>query len=142
VEIRNTAGSPGAGLDIRGDGGYVLVPPSTAGAGSYEVDSTDPIADMPPWLLEMLVNRQEAGRSRDDSQRVRDLTTPVLEGQRNGAMAREVGRLLNVYGNVEEPRVWAHTWNQQNLRPPLSAKEVDTVVDSIARRDAATKAAA
>lgn len=43
------------GLDVRGDGGYVVAPPSAhASGGRYEwLDESEP-ADLPPWLVEMM----------------------------------------------------------------------------------------
>jgi hypothetical protein len=46
VDIRNSAGRVAAGVDVRGNGGYVCF----AGAGGYEVvDDAEP-AEMPRWL--------------------------------------------------------------------------------------------
>lgn len=52
----NSAKRLGAGIDIRGDGGYVVVPPSlTEGAYEWLLPPDDTtIADAPEWLLEML----------------------------------------------------------------------------------------
>jgi putative DNA primase/helicase len=59
--VRNSAGKLGKDLDIRGDGGYIVVPPSTVSegqrAGEYAwhvvLDPfTVPPAEMPSWLLE------------------------------------------------------------------------------------------
>ena len=36
IEIRNSAGRLGEGIDIRADGGYVVAPPSRVGRGVYE----------------------------------------------------------------------------------------------------------
>lgn len=52
------------GLDFRGDGGYVLLPPSVhhSGAGNYEwLHGPDdaPLAPMPDWLLELLRGQSE-----------------------------------------------------------------------------------
>jgi hypothetical protein len=54
--IRNSAGKLAPGLDVRGEGGYVLVPPSVHPSGKvYEwLDPNLPIADAPSWLLRMV----------------------------------------------------------------------------------------
>jgi hypothetical protein len=51
-EVRNSAGRLGPGLDVRGEGGYVVVPPSRTQSAYKWLDRTSP-AD-PTWLLECL----------------------------------------------------------------------------------------
>jgi putative DNA primase/helicase len=56
-EVRNTAGKKlGQGLDVRGDGGYVVAAPSLHLSGNrYQwVDVDVPPAPMPAWMLEKL----------------------------------------------------------------------------------------
>ncbi len=55
-EVRNIAGSKlGPGLDIRGDGGYVIAPPSIHASGHpYHVAADLPLAAMPDWMVERL----------------------------------------------------------------------------------------
>lgn len=60
VEIHNSAGRLGPGVDIRGDGGYVVVAPSVHPSGvNYEWDpdakpsNTSP-APAPQWLIDLL----------------------------------------------------------------------------------------
>jgi hypothetical protein len=55
VELRNSAGKLGEGLDIRADGGYVVLPPSERPEGAYVWCERRPPADMPVWLLELLL---------------------------------------------------------------------------------------
>src|SRR4029453_2967390 len=59
VYVKNGVESLGTGLDIRGDGGYVVGPPSLHASGKryawevmHEPEDT-PLAPMPAWLLEL-----------------------------------------------------------------------------------------
>lgn len=59
VEIRNSQGKLGDGIDVRAEGGFVVAPPSVIREGDahgrYEVDEDWPIEDCPDWLLERLI---------------------------------------------------------------------------------------
>lgn len=57
-EIRNSAGLLGLGLDVRGEGGYVVVPPSRT-QGAYEWVDRSPLAEA-SWLIERLCEGGEA----------------------------------------------------------------------------------
>jgi len=57
-EIRNSAGLLGPGLDVRGEGGYVVVPPSRT-QGPYEWVDRSPPAEA-SWLIERLAEGEEA----------------------------------------------------------------------------------
>lgn len=45
--IKNSASRIARGVDVRGEGGYVIVPPSPG----YSVEVSSPIAVMPEWLI-------------------------------------------------------------------------------------------
>lgn len=74
-EIRNSAGTLGRGLDIRGAGGYVVAPPSTHETGSaYRwVDLRAPVEDAPSWLLELV----STSAPNKDDQRMRKTDAPA-----------------------------------------------------------------
>ncbi|MGM4980867.1 bifunctional DNA primase/polymerase [Rhizobium sp. 11_C7_N12_5] len=98
--VRNR-GALGAGVDIRGEGGYVIGPGSVMHDGrSYKwVDDTREIADAPPWLLDLLlpksapahtgytasVNTNSAYVDAAVDQELRDLSA-VPMGNRNNAL--------------------------------------------------------
>ena len=47
---------PATGLDVRADGGYILIPPSRTSHGEYSYLNHLAPADCPEWLLELLVD--------------------------------------------------------------------------------------
>ena len=83
ARIPNSSGKLGPGLDVRGDGGYVVVEPSLHASGrryafelSHHPSDTKPAA-APAWLLEMVIEEDEpaavaaATVQVDDQDRVR-----------------------------------------------------------------------
>jgi hypothetical protein len=55
VPIKTGRDLLGPGVDVRGDGGYVLVPPSTGVNGrAYKWMNDKPLAPLPKWLLDAL----------------------------------------------------------------------------------------
>jgi putative DNA primase/helicase len=67
-DVRNNAGKTlGQGLDLRGERGFIVAPPSVSAKGAYELNpaqDTDP-ATAPEWLLNLLrsYDREQTGAS-------------------------------------------------------------------------------
>jgi hypothetical protein len=56
IKIKNSASEVARGVDIRGDGGMFLAPPSAkADGGAYAWINDEAIADAPQWLLDRIV---------------------------------------------------------------------------------------
>jgi hypothetical protein len=133
-------------IDIRGDGGYVIVPPSrTADGRAYVVDEECAPAEMPPWLLKAAVIASDAPRQATtpsewvsivrDGVRGPDPRNGVASEGRNDALARLCGHLLRHYLDPELVLEMALLLNQHRFRPPLSPAEVTRTVDSIAAKE-------
>jgi hypothetical protein len=67
VEIRNSESKIRSGIDVRGNGGYVCLPPSrSANGGAYQWEPNSPktIAQAPPWLIALAKTRKISARAR------------------------------------------------------------------------------
>lgn len=129
------------GVDIRGDGGYVVAPPSVHSSGrkyewaeGYSLKDRD-IADFPNQLIELLEpsEKSHAASSGQLSTWVEDLLQGVSEGSRNDSAAKLTGHYF--YRGLPESEVkeLLMAWNERN-QPPLSKEELSAVVDSIDKK--------
>jgi hypothetical protein len=69
TEIRNSAGKLRPGLDIRGDGGYVVLPPSVHPSGHiYRWDRNGTPTALPDWLYKLLTAKAKPPPRRERSE--------------------------------------------------------------------------
>jgi hypothetical protein len=132
--IRNSAGKLGSGLDIRGDGGYVLVPPSIHPNGEYyrweasSVPGRVSVAPLPEWLLRKLAEPEP-----EPLDRINGNAGVVPEGQRNAHLASLAGAMRRRGMTTESIEAALQTENAQRCSPPLDRDEVHAIAISISR---------
>jgi len=118
--VGNTASKVAPGVDVRTDGGYIVIPPSHLKAGAYRWRKPDaPIPDAPGWLLELL-GRQSVKRS--------ERKTIVPERERNRTLYAFTCGLRG--RGVSDADAWsALVIRNQDCDPPLEERELRQIFD-------------
>ena len=135
-------GSKDSGIDIRGEGGMVIVSPSKTAYGEYRWDigfDDEPLADVPPVLLELLTKESE-GQMKEKS-KLLELVGLNEGGGRNNAIASFSGKLLaSTASDKWDTEVWPTVQAVNNTyKPPLGIKELESVYESIKRIERAKR---
>jgi hypothetical protein len=133
--VRNKVGLA-SGIDLRGDGGCVVAPPSIHASGKvyswlpgHEPHKTTP-APLPNWLLMVMTgSSQRLGHPLEYWRQL--VKEGVPEGERNNTIASFAGHLLWHGVDPDVVQELLLCWNRVRCRPPLSDEEVIRTVDSI-----------
>jgi hypothetical protein len=135
--IHNRAGLA-AGIDLRGDGGCVVAPPSIHSSGNpYSwVAGCAPgeaqLAELHGWLLGLLQDTYRTpGHSVTYWQQL--VKEGVSEGMRNNTIASLAGHLLWHGIDADVVMEILLSWNRIRCSPPLEDEEVIRTVQSITR---------
>jgi hypothetical protein len=130
-----TAG--GSQVDLRGDGGYVVAPPSVHGSGrvyQWAIPPTDPLAPLPDDIISLL-DREQSECFEKGEDWVSQVVDGVMDGQRHDVAAKLAGYFLRVNNCHEESAYFSlRTWNALN-KPPLPDIDLRRTVGSIAQRE-------
>ena len=125
-------------VDIKSEGGYVVLPPSTHPNGIrycwdvlFHITET-PIADIPKWLVTQcgskLAPKPKANNFWSDL-----FHDGIVEGQRNDSFAKLAGYFFRKNLDALLVREILNVWNSSKVKPPLEINELERVIDSVAR---------
>lgn len=128
------------GLDVRGDGGYIAVEPSSHESGANyaweaESDPLDGVAALPApeWLLALVRSTQGA----KSVPAAGTHTDRIPEGGRNNALASLAGTLRRHGVGQEAIEAALQAENARRCDPPLPSIDVQTIAWSVARYEPA-----
>jgi hypothetical protein len=126
------------GIDVRGDGGCVVAPPSLHPSGhryAWEpgcAPAQARLAPLPGWLTQLI--RPAHARAGHPLAHWREFVRRrIPEGERNNPIASLAGHLSWHGVDAEVVFELLQAWNREHCEPPLPVEEVARVVESIAR---------
>jgi Bifunctional DNA primase/polymerase, N-terminal/Primase C terminal 1 (PriCT-1) len=131
--VPSSVGKIAPGIDIRGDGGYVLVPPSCVDSHySWSVDSASEFADAPQWLFPIAeVSHIDTRRPSEHWQRI---SRGVSEGTRNDSACSLAGYLLRKGIDPQTALELLLGWNLR-CNPPEDEAIIVRTVESILEKE-------
>lgn len=128
------------GLDIRGEGGFIVAAPSIHISGNrYEWElSSHPlemdVAEAPHWLIDMIITPKGGAPKRPPSHWNRIMQGFNEHEGRNSAATSLAGHLFRKYVDPDLVVEIMNLWNERN-NPPLDMKELHTTINSIAGKE-------
>lgn len=127
--IKNRAGIL-PGLDVRGEGGYIVAPPSSHKSGRryqwqlHHSPEEVQISKAPEWLINLVKAKNSM---------INTLGDKILEGKRNNFLTSHAGKLRQEGLSGEEILICLLKINQERCLPALNQDEVKKIADSISR---------
>lgn len=142
LDVRNRQNQPlMPGFDLRGNGGYVLAPPSLHPSGKRYAWKRDPwdwdLQDLPDEFVE-LIHRPPAASSWGAPSNWKSFLDEVVEGsERHARCARLWGYLIQRETDPSFGFSMVRMFNDAKCRPPLPEEELQRLADDIAKREKA-----
>ncbi len=129
--LKTSIGKLAPGIDVKAEGGYVLIPPSVIDGNPYvwEVHPSDcPLADMPQWLIDKLMKLQE---------RTEPKSKPPLSEVKDGARNEQLwllGRSMRARGATEVAIGAAMRVANEDFTPPYPLDELERLIANVLRQ--------
>lgn len=132
VAIGSSADKLGSGLDIRGDGGYVCIPPSSIDGKAYTWEaSSDPaevgFAEFPAWMIYLLA--KPTPRAAATNGEIRHIGA----GGRNAHLTSLAGSMRRRDMSYAAILAALEVENAGRCDPPLEPDEVEKIAKSVSR---------
>lgn len=141
-EIKNSANGS-IGVDIRGDGGYVVLPPSIHPNGepyewSVSPDDCD-VADATPRVYAFIDAVRPSSTGGGGDRKPRFQLPDKIDSNRNDTLYKYMCSLRESGRSTEEMGILARAVNDARCVPPLSSIELNKIVKSASRYDPGNK---
>lgn len=133
VDVRNSASKIAPKVDVRGNGGYVVMPPSPhpSGAAYAWVKGRSPddvaLAPAPAWLLALAMDSPKRAATPAGA------VEAIPEGGRNHTLTSLSGSMRRRGMGRDAILAALRVENQAKCVPPLGDSELEQIADSVAR---------
>lgn len=122
------------GIDIRGDGGYIMVAPSMHPEGTqYKWENPKEgslLKTAPEWLLDAIVLHKTSREKDKKYDYSRAFSDGIPDGMRNNTLT-SLGGKLKAGLEFDEALLILESINQTRCKPPLQSTEVESILKSV-----------